>query len=148
MRPETKLKDIYATELRRAGAHVTRVENLVETGTPDFNICANGVDAWIEFKAPKAPVRSSSKVFGQSSHRLTPEQTVFIEERAKRGGIALVVVRVGIFMCTIHSADVRRINESTVDELCSLSLLLPRQSPAEAARSLIPLLLILKGPKR
>lgn len=147
MRPETKLKDIYADVLKKHG-RVTRVENLCESGTPDFNICIQGVEAWIEFKAPPQPVRSSSKVFSRASHKFTPEQVNWIDKQVKCGGIGLAIIHCGRWMFTVDGIHIFLLNDVTIDQLFDYSLHRVELAPRQAAEALPDILRRLDLSKR
>jgi hypothetical protein len=48
-------------------------------GIPDLNGCLGGIEAWIELKGPKTPMR--------------PEQVAWIERRARAGGRVFIALR-------------------------------------------------------
>lgn len=139
MKPETALKKVYADELKKHG-RVTRIENIVESGTPDFNVCVGGLEAWIEFKAPSAPSKTTSKVFGRASHKVTPEQANFIEKQTLCGGIAIIVIKCGKWMFTVPGQYVRNVNDATIDWLADVSLHRVDIDPKRAAQILVPAL--------
>ncbi len=81
MTPESKLwhalKDKIPTQ-----AHVQRIENTIERGTPDLNIFYMGKDYWIELK-----IEENSKLY------LRKEQAVWAARRHMSGGTSYVIAR-------------------------------------------------------
>ena len=74
-----------------AGCHAVRVENVVETGTPDVNICLT-LDYWVELKVQEAPKRATTKF--RIDH-FTDEQRLWLVDRCRAGGNAFLLVQVG-----------------------------------------------------
>jgi len=81
-------------EALRGHGHFVRVENAVESGTPDINFCNNyGVDHWIECKhVAKWPTRNATAL---RVHHFTAEQRLWLAQRIKAGGNAWVLLQVG-----------------------------------------------------
>lgn len=68
-----------------------RIENGISAGTPDVNYCLDGVEGWIELKAPRAPARASTPLFG-SNHPVLTEQInwFFLQHRSGGRGHLLI----------------------------------------------------------
>jgi len=72
---------------------LTRVENGVETGTPDVNGCYDAVEFWVELKFRETwPVRESTPV---RFRHYTEDQRRWLRDRGKVGGRAWLLVQVG-----------------------------------------------------
>ena len=74
-----------------ADCHAVRIENVVEVGTPDVNICLT-VDYWIELKVQEAPKRRKTKF---KIEHFTMEQRQWLVDRCRAGGNAFLLVQVG-----------------------------------------------------
>ena len=72
--------------LKGPGVRLTRVENLVNDGTPDINGTVDSTDFWIETKAPNEPAKLSTKLFGTRSHSFNQDQKNFALAHIKAGG--------------------------------------------------------------
>jgi hypothetical protein len=67
--PEQKFWDWLSQKIP---GHMQRVENLIDRGTPDVNLCHNGVHVWIELKVAdnyEVTVRKEQKVWAFRRHR-------------------------------------------------------------------------------
>lgn len=79
--------------------HAVRVENSVELGTPDVNLCwpenesvvRNGWDGWIELKVQEPPKRV--KTLFRCGH-FTMEQRQCLVDRCRAGGKAYMLMQV------------------------------------------------------
>jgi hypothetical protein len=81
----TKLKGRYPT------AHVKRIENAVEKGTPDVNYCIRGAEGWLELKeADLWPVKGGVL---RLDH-YTNEQRIWHKLRNRAGGRVFVLLQV------------------------------------------------------
>lgn len=70
-------------------AHIVRIENALELGTPDVNGCRNSVDFWIELKyVEKWPKLLYIEHF-------TEKQKTWLVDRGRHGGNAFLLVHVG-----------------------------------------------------
>lgn len=77
--------------------HWVRIENRVESGTPDVNGCfthdGKGVDAWIELKTRDSwPKRLTTPI---KLPHFTDEQKKWLLARRRSGGRSFLFVRVG-----------------------------------------------------
>lgn len=59
-----------------------RIENVVGTGVPDINGCANGIEFWIE-----------AKIGTSGAFEIRPAQIAWLTRRYNRGGRVFVAVR-------------------------------------------------------
>lgn len=69
MRPEAKFWDYLRDKLP---GHVSRIENSIGNGMPDFNLCHDGIEIWVELKVSDelAPVvRKEQRVWGFNRSR-------------------------------------------------------------------------------
>lgn len=72
--------------------HIIRVENPAHPGTPDVNLCVNGVESWPELKQVKAfPKREDTPVF---TGALRPDQILWHFLRSRAGGRSYIVAYV------------------------------------------------------
>lgn len=72
--------------------HVIRVENDVETGTPDVHGCISGVSFWIELKVAELPKQSATNI---SVPHFTQEQRTWLFNHCRAGGNAWLLLQVG-----------------------------------------------------
>ena len=86
-------------------AHAVRVENSVEVGTPDVNLCLPPApvagwasynerppwDGWIELKVQEAPKRKTTKF---RCEHFTMEQRQWLVDRTRAGGNAYMLLQV------------------------------------------------------
>ena len=63
-------------------AHWQTIERLLDRGVPDSNVCVDGSDVWIEFKATR-----------KWYVRMRPEQVGWLLARERRGGRTVIAVR-------------------------------------------------------
>ena len=78
-------------------AHAVRVENSVEVGTPDVNLCiqyaeppCTGQDFWIELKVQDPPKRKTTKF---RCEHFTMEQRQWLAKRIQAGGKAYLLMQ-------------------------------------------------------
>lgn len=72
--------------------HAHRVENGINSGTPDVELCYRGTTAWIELKyLPAYPKRATTPI--RVDH-LTSEQITWLQRRVAAGGNGWLFVRV------------------------------------------------------
>lgn len=90
----TKPETIFWKKLRKklprgSHAHIIRVENPAHPGTPDVNMCINGVEVWPELKRVKDfPKGEDTPVF---TGVMRAEQRLWHKERSKAGGRSYLV---------------------------------------------------------
>lgn len=119
---ESKSYAALRSKLLQPGDRIDRIENIIESGTPDINFCSEGVECWIEQKDPTEPKRSSTRLFG-SNHKLSQEQKNWFLEQKNAGGRGYVLITTDKRWLLIDGcvhADF--INDMTVQELCDISL--------------------------
>lgn len=69
--------------------HIVRVENPANPGTPDVNMCVQGVECWPELKQVKSlPKRPETPVF---TGCLKPEQVLWHKLRSRAGGKSYII---------------------------------------------------------
>lgn len=95
---------------------IDRIENIIVVGMPDTNYCINGAEGWIEFKAPREPKRSSTRLFG-SNHKLTIDQRNWILRQRNAGGKAWVLIVTDQRWMLVGGEHADQINEMTVSQL-------------------------------
>lgn len=78
--PDDGLRALFRKNVTRA--HWQTIEHLLDRGVPDANVCIEGHDVWIEFKATKA--------WGV---RMRPEQVGWLLARHRHGGSTVIAVR-------------------------------------------------------
>ncbi len=81
MTPEQRHNDWIRSALE--GADVARIENCVQLGMPDMNICLHGLECWVE-----------SKVANGRGIVLRKEQFAWGVRRAQHGGSVFIVARI------------------------------------------------------
>lgn len=78
-----KESQFWALVKDKLPGHVERVENALTRGTPDVNMCANGIEVWLELK-----------VLDTKGHcELRPEQLLWHRKRQEAGGKVFVLAR-------------------------------------------------------
>lgn len=91
------------------GGRMDRVENGVVEGMPDVNMCAGGVDTWVELKyVDRWPSRANTFVLGK--YGLRPEQINWHLRQARAGGKSWILVGVGKEMYLARGGMVRDVN--------------------------------------
>lgn len=98
-----------------------RVENLVLAGMPDTNFCADGMECWIELKAPKEPKRSTTPLFG-TGHKLTLDQRNWLTRQRMAGGASFVLIATDKRWMLVDGRHADFINDMSVDDLLRQSL--------------------------
>ena len=73
--------------LRKLGHKIvlSRIENLVDEGTPDVEGCIAGVHIWLELKSCDRPVRPSTPIRFRTNKKTYISQTLWHRERAAAG---------------------------------------------------------------
>lgn len=69
----------------------TRVENSIDEGTPDVELCFRGVQAWVELKSCRRPKRPTTPV----RPKVRDAQVDWLMRRWEAGGLAWILVQVG-----------------------------------------------------
>ena len=99
---------------------IERIENGVGIGTPDINFCGNGVECWIEMKAPIEPKRGHTPLFG-SNHRLSQDQKNWFKRQLDAGGRAWILIGTDKRWLLINGRLADQLNEMTVEALINAS---------------------------
>jgi hypothetical protein len=55
---------------------IDRIENFLVIGMPDTNLCVEGTETWVEFKAPVEPKRATTALFKSQAKPGTKELDV------------------------------------------------------------------------
>lgn len=90
----TREANLWASfkEALPSDAHAVRIENQVEVGTPDVNLCFNGFDGWVELKVQEAPKRATTTF---RCEHFTMEQRLWLVDRCRAGGRAYLLLQSG-----------------------------------------------------
>lgn len=117
--PETRfgkrVRKLFPSE-----AHTMRVENPACPGTPDLNVCHQGLEFWPELKhVHEFPKRPDTPVFPGA---LRPEQVLWHYQRSRAGGRSYIVANVeGAGVTYViegkHSREFNSMSRSRLDEL-------------------------------
>jgi hypothetical protein len=99
---------------------IDRIENLIGEGTPDLNMCLNGIELWIEFKQPVEPKRSDTPLFG-SNHRLTQGQKNWIKRQVNAKGRVYLLIATNKRWLLIHGRYADMINDASIFTLISFA---------------------------
>lgn len=94
---------------------LTRVENGVMVGMPDVYYCFDGTSGWIELKAPTAPARKNSKLFG-SSHQLTLQQRNWLDAHREAGGRGWIAIETEDYVALLDASWACNLNVMTLEE--------------------------------
>jgi len=78
MKPEQKFYQRFARALPKCD--ITRVENIMESGMPDVNVCYMGMEVWVELK-----------VFVEGRVLIRPAQNAWGHRRSFHGGRVLII---------------------------------------------------------
>src|SRR3954462_1625562 len=107
--------------LCRPGDRMDRVENLVMLGMPDINLCAEGIEVWIEMKNPTEPKRSATPLFG-SNHPLSIDQENWFIRQYQAGGRGFVLIATDKRWILMAGSEVTMINTASVGLLLNRSV--------------------------
>lgn len=121
MADEKRVYQILKDKVFRQGDRIDRVENVLLAGVPDANACADGVEFWIEIKAPSEPKRLMTPLFG-SNHRLSQAQMNWIYRQVKAGGKAFVLIatqRRWMLIDGVHADQINGLNIPGLLLICS-----------------------------
>lgn len=92
-KPEQKLWDVLRRNCPQ-NILLERIENLVETGTPDFHLVSRRGVAWVELKAIESPPkRATTPLLGDKG--CNPSQINWHLNYARFGGISYILIGVG-----------------------------------------------------
>lgn len=117
--PETRFGKRFR-KLVPPEAHLIRVENPACPGTPDINVCYNGIEFWIELKhTHELPKRPDTPVFRGA---LKPEQVLWHYQRSRAKGRSYIVAEVEDEGITYviegkHSREFNSLSKSQLDDL-------------------------------
>ena len=89
---ESSLWKTVKRNLEGPGVDLKRIENNVESGTPDVNYCINGKEGWIELKHVKEWPKGGTTPL--KIKHFSPEQRNWINRRQKCGGRAFLLLQV------------------------------------------------------
>jgi len=103
------------------GDRINRIENLIGLGFPDTNGCFNGVEFWMEIKAPSEPARKTTALFG-SNHKLSQDQRNWFLTQKRAMGKGFVYIETNYRRMLITGMYVDYINVMTVDSLMDISI--------------------------
>jgi hypothetical protein len=99
---------------------IDRIENFLVIGMPDTNVCVEGTEAWMEFKAPVEPKRATTALFG-SNHKLSQEQKNWMLRQRNAGGRCYILIATDKRWMLIDGIHADGLNEATVGELIKWS---------------------------
>lgn len=99
---------------------IDRIENFLVIGMPDTNLCVEGTEVWVEFKAPFEPKRATTALFG-SNHKLSQEQKNWMLRQRNAGGNCCILIATDKRWLLIDGIHADRLNEATVGELIKWS---------------------------
>lgn len=102
-------------------ARCDRIENVVCAGMPDVSLCLNGVEWWIEFKAPTEPRRAGTPLFG-SNHKILPTQIAWFTRCLQAGGNCGVLISTDKRWIFIEGQHVPNLNSMPVADICARAL--------------------------
>lgn len=99
---------------------IDRIENFLVIGMPDTNVCVEGTEVWVEFKAPIEPKRASTALFG-SNHKLSIEQKNWMLRQRNAKGRCCILIATDKRWMLIDGIHADGLNEATVGELIKWS---------------------------
>ena len=102
--------------------HAVRVENAIESGTPDANVSFDGYEGWIELKHLDAwPTRSEAIV---QVRKFTPQQRLWLDRRFRINGSAHLLMRVGddwlLFDGDVAAEHLGKVARSRLEEVATM----------------------------
>ena len=112
---------VFRENIIRPTDRIDRIENYVGAGFPDANCCIEGVEFWLEFKAPEEPKRKTTPLFG-SNHKLSVEQRNWILRQLQARGRAYIYIETDMRRLLMHGKWCDEINQMTVPDLIANSL--------------------------
>lgn len=74
------LRKIFRQNIK--GCHWQTIERLLDRGVPDSNLCVDGTDLWIEYKATRI-----------WHVKIRPEQVGWLLTRERHGGVTVIATR-------------------------------------------------------
>ncbi len=113
---------LFRKHLKQGSDRIERIENSAGAGTPDVNFCIEGVNGWIELKAPIEPKRKTSRLFPNKVHQLSLSQRNWFLQQKNAGGKAFIFVTTNHRAMLFDSRIFDRINMMSVQELIDESL--------------------------
>ena len=105
----------------RSRDRICRIETFTIAGMFDVNACLEGVEIWIEIKAPTEPKRISTPLFG-SNHKITLEQRDFALAQVRAGGNCYFYIDTSFNRILMHGTVADEINKMTLMELIENSI--------------------------
>lgn len=112
--------------------HMERIENLVGAGNADVSGCVDGRYFDIENKTAERPVRSGPII---GPNYIRPSQLVWHTLRWAAGGNNFVLIQVGrqkgALRYLVPGGRIREIEGKTEIALCGMSVIDPREDPAD-----------------
>lgn len=120
-KPEQKIYDRLKVNMPQPGDRIDRVENVLVFGMPDVNFCAEGIECWIELKAPTEPKKDKTPLFG-SNHKLSIEQMNWLFKQVGAGGRCFILIGTDKRWLLIDGFYADYINTLTITELEDIAL--------------------------
>lgn len=109
MQPEARFWGRIRKILSQKG-HLSRIENLVDPGTPDTSFCFEGFEGFLELKyLPTLPPNERNSSLG--SRGLRPSQILWIRQRIKHGGRVGVLVGIGSSIYFFDGSEAPNLND-------------------------------------
>ncbi len=110
------------------GDRIDRIENLISSGIPDINFCANGVESWIEQKTAKEPMRHDTTLL---NYKISQNQKNWFIRQMRARGRAFFLITTDKRWVLISGSFADFINDMSVREIldnCIWTTLKPIQS--------------------
>lgn len=107
--------------IKQPGDRLDRIENLVGSGFPDTNGCFNGIEFWMEIKAPTEPKRATTKLFG-SNHKLSQDQMNWFLRQRRANGLGFVYIETDHARMLIDGSHADRVNDLTTKQLMTIAV--------------------------
>lgn len=113
---------LFKKNMPQGHDRLDRIENIVGIGTPDVNYCIDGVEGWIEMKAPKEPMRSTSKLLTKHAHPLSQDQKNWFLKQRNAGGRAYILIATNKRWMLIEGKHADNINDMTIEQLWHIAM--------------------------
>jgi len=124
---EKNAYNLFRQYVLQPGDRIDRIENAAGIGCPDVNYCINGVEGWIELKAPREPKRSLTPLFG-SNHKLSQDQKNWFKRQIRAGGQCWLLLRTTHWWLLLDGAYAEVLNGLAIHDLISRAAYAQRRS--------------------
>lgn len=119
---EKKLHAWVAANMTVPGDRLDRIENVLVPGMFDANGCFDGVEFWLEYKAPSVIVKRSTTALFSGAHKFSVDQRNWGMRQRKAGGAAFVMLATESERLLLDDKCFKRLNEMTLKEVQDIAV--------------------------